>query len=94
MLATYIINGKNTTIHYKLRMKGIYNLMKAYYLGIPGRIYKKIHMIKLTLVSKIREFRYRKILTKLENTNATRRLIICKGFLCSNCRGYKICSYW
>ena len=66
MFATYIINEKNITIHYKLRIRGFYNLVTAYLLGIPIKISKKFYKIKLSYFKRIREFKYRKITEMME----------------------------
>ena len=94
MLAIYFINEKTISIHYKLRIRGIFNLVKAYLLGIPAKVCKKIHFNKLIFLKRIHKIKYRKILAKLDNTNSTRRLIICNGFLCKDCPEYESCYYW
>ena len=94
MFKSYNVNGKNITIHYKMRIKGISNLISAYYLGISSKIHKKIHTIRLNLVKKYRELKYRKISIMLETINKKRRTIVCGGFLCIKCPDYMTCSFW
>ena len=96
MFKSYNINGKDIKIHYKIRIKGIYNLIKAYYLGVSEKVHEKAQTITLDLVERYRKFKYRKItklLENLEDIDNKRRMLVCGGFLCIECPGYMTCSY-